>query len=62
MNFVTVEQASKETGISQRDLRSFMRHKAIDIGIADKKDGCEKYRYLIFRDKLDRFKAEKMGG
>ena len=59
MDTVTVEQASKELNLSPETIRSWMRHRVIDIGIADKKDTAEHWHYVIFRKSLDRFKQER---
>lgn len=59
METVTVQQAAKELGQSCSTIRSWMRHQAINIGIADKKEGAEHWHYVIYRTSLDRFKEER---
>jgi hypothetical protein len=56
---VTVRDAAKELGIDPGTLRSWMKHKVIDIGIADKKDGSERWSFTIYRSWLDNFKERK---
>lgn len=50
---VTVETAARELNVSAATLRSWMKHNYVQIGIADKKDGNEKYCYIIYRKLLD---------
>lgn len=56
METLTPEEAAAEIGTTPDTLRSWMRHGLIHIGIADRKDGNEKYNYTIFRAHLERFK------
>ena len=57
---VTVKQAAQELGIDQATLRSWMKHDVIHIGIADRKEGKQKWSYTIYRKWLNEFirKAE----
>ena len=52
---VTVKQAALELGVDQATLRSWMRHNAIKIGIADRKEGKQKWNYTIYRSWLNEF-------
>lgn len=52
---VTVKQAALELGVDQATLRSWMRHDAIKIGIADRKEGKQKWNYTIYRSWLNDF-------
>lgn len=52
---VTVKQAALEMGVDQATVRSWMRHNVIKIGIADRKEGNQKWHYKIFRTWLDEF-------
>ena len=52
---VTVKQAALELGVDQATLRSWMRHNAIKIGIADRKEGKQKWNYTIYRTWLNEF-------
>ncbi len=56
MQTLTPEEAAKEIGVSPDTLRSWMQHGLIHIGVADKKDGNDKFNYTIWRVHLDRFK------
>lgn len=53
---LTSEQAASEIGVSAETLRSWMRHRLIHIGIADKKEDADKWNYTIWRVHLERFK------
>ena len=55
-NRVSVQQAAAELGLSVQGVREYMKRGLIDIGAvlpAINNDG-KTYRYLIFRDKLDK--------
>ena len=53
---VKLEDAAKELGVSLSTLRSWLRHKVIPIGIADKQDGSLKWKYIVYRQWLDKYK------
>lgn len=59
---VPLQQAAAELCVSQATLRSWMRHRVINIGNADKKDGNIKCSYTIYRHLLDRYKESITGG
>jgi transposase-like protein len=56
---VTVRDAAKELGIDPGTLRSWMKHNVIKIGIADRKDGKERWSFTIYRSWLDKFKERE---
>ena len=56
---VTVRDAAKELGIDPGTLRSWMKHNVVNIGIADKKDGSERWSFTIYRSWLDKFKERE---
>lgn len=56
IELVSVEQAAEELNISPAKLRSWMRHRLIHIGIADRKEDAENWNYTIFRPHLEKFK------
>lgn len=57
---VSVMQAAKELGLAPQGVREYMKRGLIDIGdvlpavSSNKKNGNKKYRYVIYRNKLDR--------
>lgn len=58
---VTVKQAAKELGLAPQGVREYMKRGLIDIGDvlpAIQGDGKTK-RYLIYRDKLDRYLGKR---
>ena len=53
---VPLLQAAKELGLAPQGLREYMKRGLIDIGAVVPAAGGEKrLRYLIYRDKLDRY-------
>lgn len=56
---VTVKDAAKELGIDPGTLRSWMKHNVVNIGIADRKDGSERWSFTIYRSWLDKFKERE---
>ncbi len=57
---VSTKQAALELGVSTATLRSWMKHKHINIGIYDKKDGCARAGCHIYRSMLDAEKKKRM--
>lgn len=50
---VTIEEACKRMNVTPATLRSWIRHKVVPFGIADKKEGATKYSYTIFRKEFE---------
>ena len=57
---VSTKQAALELGVSTATLRSWMKHKHINIGIYNKKDGCARAGCHIYRSMLDAEKKKRM--
>lgn len=57
---VSTQQAALELGVSVATLRSWMKHKHVNIGIYDKKDGKSKADIHIYRNQLDAEKKHRM--
>ena len=57
---VSTKQAALELGVSTATLRSWMKHKHINIGIYDKKDGCARAGCHIYRSMLDAENKKRM--
>ena len=56
---VSLIDAAKELGIAPQGLREYMKRGLIDIGcVVPCANGAKTKRYLIYRDKLDRFKGK----
>ena len=51
---VAVDQAAKELGIAPETVRYYMLTHQIDIGTVVKSATGKTFRYLIFRDKLNK--------
>ena len=56
MEKVKLEDAAKELGVSLATLRSWLKHRVIPIGIADIQDGKQKWKYVVYREWLDKYK------
>ena len=56
MEKVKLEDAAKELGVSLATLRSLLKHRVIPIGIADIQDGKQKWKYVVYREWLDKYK------
>lgn len=53
---VSLIQAAKELGMAPQGVREYMKRKLIDIGdVLPCANGADKYRYFIYRDKLDAY-------
>lgn len=52
---VSVTQAAKELGIAPQGVREYMKRNLIDIGSVMPSVTGKGLRYLIFRDKLNRY-------
>lgn len=52
---VTLIQAAKELGMCPQGVREYMKRGLIDIGSVLPSLTGKGYRYLIYRDKLDRY-------
>lgn len=50
---ISIKDASEIIGVPPITLRSWIRHKVVPFGIADKKDGAEKFHYIIFRKEFE---------
>lgn len=61
METVTVEQAAKELGLCEQGVREYMKRGLIDIGIVlpSAKGKTTRYKYIIFREKLDAIKTAR---
>lgn len=56
MERVSLIQAAKELGMAPQGLREYMKRGLIDIGVVlPCSNGAKGNRYLIFRDKLDKY-------
>lgn len=55
---VTTKEAAEELLLSERDVRSMIKHGKLPIGVVDKKEGSEKHNVVIYRGLLDRYKAK----
>lgn len=51
--FISIEEACGILGVPPATLRSWIKHKVVPFGIADKKDGATKYHYIIFRKEFE---------
>lgn len=60
MNRVTVNQASKELGMTPLTLRTLMRLGRINIGFFTKKPDAKRGHYVIYRRLLD-IEKERLG-
>ena len=60
MNRVTVNQASKELGMTPLTLRTLMRLGRINIGFFTKKPDAKRGHYVIYRSLLD-IEKERLG-
>ena len=58
---VTVRQASEELNIDVETVRYMMQKERLPIGYAIKRDGKERYNYVIYRGMLDKYKESVAG-
>lgn len=61
---VTVQQAAKELGLAPQGVREYMKRGLIDIGdvLPALSGKGNTNRYVIYRDKLDRYLGKFYGG
>lgn len=55
---VSTAQAAKELCLTEKSLRSMMKHGKLPIGVYDTKDGNEKADIVIYRGALDKYKEK----
>lgn len=62
MSEVSTRQAAEELGMSVLTVQHLMRQGRLRIGVALKREGCNRWSYHIFRHALDEEKERLKGG
>lgn len=56
MQRITVEEASKQLNMTPLTVRILMQQEKLPIGYFQKRDGCERGYYIIFKELVDGYK------
>lgn len=62
MQRISVEEASKELNMTPLTVRVLMQQEKLPIGYAQKREGCERTYYIIYKELVDGYKNRVEGG